>query len=127
MTDQLETMMMHLLENLLDNPFAIAITMVALVFVYLFWKNDDLDWTDMITNKGSRTVSLTKMLQLVGGIIGSWIMVKTTVQGKLTSDLFWIYLTYVGAIEGWSKFISAKYGINNTPKVPNVEQPPKES
>ena len=41
MTDQLETMMIHLLENLLDNPFAIAITMVALVFVYLFWKNGE--------------------------------------------------------------------------------------
>lgn len=91
---------------------AAAILVIALVFIYMFWhasSRGKLDWTDMITSRQNK-VSLTKLLQLVGGLVGTWIMVFMTLSGKLTSDLLIIYLTYVGAIEGWSKFVAAKYG-----------------
>jgi hypothetical protein len=68
-----------------------------------------LNWTDMITSRNNK-VSLTKLLQLVGGITGTWIMIFMTLDGKLSSEILMIYLTYVGAIEGWSKFVAAKYG-----------------
>lgn len=94
------------------NVPALAIVILVLALFYMLWganRSGKLDWTDMLTSKG-RKVSLTKFLQLVGGVTGTWIMISTTLSGKLTGELLMIYLTYVGAIEGWSKFVSARYG-----------------
>ena len=74
-----------------------------------------LQWTDLVTLPGSDFVSLTKFLQLVGGITGTWMVVYTTLHEKLTYDLLLVYLAYVGAIEGWSKFIAAKYHLPSHP------------
>lgn len=94
------------------NMPGIAITLAAFGILFLFYriqKSDKLDFADMITKDG-KAVSLTKVLQLVGGLTATWIMVKLTMTGGLTEALFGLYLTYVGAIEGYSKFVSAKYG-----------------
>ena len=102
------------------NAQAIVIIILALLLFYMIWnanKTGDLNWTDMITSS-PRKVSLTKLLQLVGGITATWIMVFITLQDKLSSELLITYLTYVGAIEGWSKYVAARY---NAP--PPVEQP----
>lgn len=80
--------------------------------LYLFYriqKTDKLDFADMITKDGE-SVSLTKVLQLLGGITATWVIIKLTSSGTLTEAVFGLYLTYVGAIEGYSKFVSAKYG-----------------
>lgn len=93
------------------NIFGVIITLLLLVFIYMLasaHKKKKLDWTDMITRDGS-TVSTTKILQLIGGVVATWIMIKTTVQGTLTWDLFAIYLSYVASIDGFSKLILAKY------------------
>jgi hypothetical protein len=63
----------------------------------------------MLTRDGTK-VSATKVLQLVGGVVGTWIIVQVTLRGELTWDLFAIYLSYVASIDGFSKFIMAKYG-----------------
>ena len=63
----------------------------------------------MITRDGTK-VSTTKILQLVGGVVGTFIIIKVTLQGTLTWDLFAIYLSYVASIDGFSKLIMAKYG-----------------
>lgn len=79
-------------------------------------KSKDFNWTDMITQtdfSGKRAVSLTKVLQLIGGITATWVIMVYALKQTLSSEMFLTYLTYVGAIEGWSKFVSAKYGINN--------------
>ena len=94
------------------NTMAVLIIAAFAAVLFLFWriqKLDKLDFADMITKDG-RSVSLTKMLQLLGGITATWIMVKLTLTGGLTEALFGLYLTYVGAIEGYSKFVAAKYG-----------------
>lgn len=92
--------------------FGIAFIMFGILFLfYRIQKQDKLDFADMITKDG-RAVSLTKVLQLVGGITATWIVVKLTLTGGLTEALFGLYLTYVGAIEGYSKFVAAKYGYN---------------
>lgn len=93
-----------------------TVAAAALVFglLFLFYriqKSDKLDFADMITKDG-RAVSLTKVLQLIGGVTATWIMVKLTITGGLTEALFGLYLTYVGAIEGYSKFVAAKYHYN---------------
>ena len=83
--------------------------LVFLVAVYRAQKANRFDWMDMITRDGTK-VSATKMLQLVGGVVGTWIVVKLTLQGNLDWDIFAIYLSYVASIDGFSKFITAKYG-----------------
>lgn len=81
---------------------------------YLFHKAGKLDWTDLITARGpDNKVSLTKFLQLVGGVIGSWAVIHTVLHDKLTYDILMVYLAYVASIEGFSKFVAAKYGASN--------------
>ncbi len=93
------------------NASGAMIVVILLGILFLFWRiqrSDKLDFADMITKDG-QAVSLTKILQLVGGITATWIMIKLTITGGLTEALFGLYLTYVGAIEGYSKFVAAKY------------------
>jgi len=94
--------------NLIAVMIFVAIFGVLVMF-YNIQKSSKLDFADMLTKDG-KAVSLTKVLQLVGGITATWIMIKLTLTGGLTEALFGLYLTYVGAIEGYSKFVAAKYG-----------------
>jgi uncharacterized membrane protein len=96
------------------NGAALAIGFAFLGILFLFWriqKAGTLDFADMITKDG-RSVSLTKVLQLLGGVTGTWVIIKLTLHGGISEGILGLYLTYVGAIEGWSKFVSAKYGYN---------------
>lgn len=93
------------------NLMAVSVALLILGVLFLFWRiqrTDKLDFADMITKDG-RSVSLTKVLQLIGGVTATWIMIKLTLTGGLTEGLFGLYLTYVGAIEGYSKYVAAKY------------------
>ncbi len=94
------------------NLMALMLVGIGIGFLFLFYRiqaSQKLDFADMITKDG-RAVALTKVLQLVGGVTSTWIMIKLTLTGGLTEALFGLYLTYVGAIEGYSKFVAAKYG-----------------
>ena len=98
------------------NLVALSVALIIFGVLYLFWRiqrTEKLDFADTITKDG-RSVSLTKVLQLVGGVTATWIMIKLTLTGGLTEALFGLYLTYVGAIEGYSKFVSAKYNYTET-------------
>lgn len=98
------------------NSMAVAVFCMMigiLVMFYRIQKSEKLDFADMLTKDG-KAVSLTKVLQLIGGLTGTWIMIKLTLTGGLTEALFGLYLTYVGAIEGYSKFVAAKYNYKET-------------
>lgn len=93
-----------------------SVLMFSLIFglLFLFWRiqvTEKLDFADMITKDG-RAVSLTKVLQLVGGITATWVVIRYASTGTLNETLFGLYLAYVGGIEGYSKFVSAKYKYN---------------
>lgn len=106
-----ESMMVYL-HGTQINLIAVMIFAAITIILILFWsiqKSKRLDLADMITKDG-KSVSLTKVLQLLGGVTATWIMIKLTLTGGLTEALFGLYLTYVGAIEGYSKFVAAKYG-----------------
>lgn len=93
-----------------------TVIMMFLSFIVMFWRaqaKNQLNWIDLIRKPGSDVISLTKLIQLFGGMIATWIMVKLTMDNKVTWDLFAIYLAYVGSVEGYSKFVSAKYGMPN--------------
>lgn len=106
--------MMNLLSSAAElqiNVMGIAMLTLVLGLLFLFYriqKSEKLDFADMITKNG-KSVSLTKVLQLVGGVTATWIMVKLTLSNSLTEGMFGVYLAYVGAIEGYSKFVAAKY------------------
>ena len=96
------------------NLASVLIVLCICGLVFTFWKIQSakrLDFADMLTKDGTK-VSTTKVLQLVGGIVASWVIIKTGSAGTLSAEMFAIYLAYVGSIEGWSKFISAKYNYN---------------
>ncbi len=93
---------------------AIGVIMLGILwFAYSIQKQDKLDFADMITFDG-RKVSLSKVLQLLGGVTATWVMIKLTLTNSLSEVLFATYLTYVGAVEGYSKFVAAKYGYTET-------------
>lgn len=94
--------------NLMGMAVALALFGILFLF-YRIQKSDKLDFADMITKDG-KAVSLTKVLQLIGGMSATWVIIKLTLTGGLTEAIFGLYLTYVGAIEGYSKFVAAKYG-----------------
>lgn len=100
------------------------IVLMFLSFIVMFWRaqvQKALNWIDLIRKPGTREISLTKLIQLIGAMIATWIMVKLTMDNKVTWDLFAIYLAYVGSVEGFSKFITAKYGMP-TPKSKEEEK-----
>ena len=96
------------------NVFAVSILVFFVTLAIAFYralKNDRLNWVDMITRDGKK-VSLTKMLQLVGGFAATWVVVKMTLTKELNWDMFAIYLAYVAGVDGFSKFITAKYNLS---------------
>lgn len=98
------------------NLMSVLIGAIILGLITTFFRlqvSKKMDFADMLTMDG-RKVSLTKVLQLVGGLSATWVIIKMAAVGTLSSELFGIYLTYVGAIEGFSKFMSAKYGYTET-------------
>jgi hypothetical protein len=112
------------------NIYGAILAVLALIFLCALWsaqRKQKLDWTDMLTRDGTK-VSTTKILQLVGGVVATWIVIQTTMAGKLTWDLFAIYLMYVASIDGFSKFIMARYGAENSDdsKVPFPTKKPAE-
>jgi hypothetical protein len=98
------------------NVYAMLIGLMFAMFLFMIYKAhkaDKLDWTDMIANNG--TVSTTKVLQLIGGFTGTFVVVKLAMAAALNWDMFSIYLAYVASIDGYSKFIGAKYGLTTPP------------
>lgn len=69
-----------------------------------------LVWTDLITRTGTKRVSLSKLLQLIGGITVTWVVIYMTTASTISADILLCYLAYVGGIEGWSKYLIARYG-----------------
>lgn len=98
------------------NIYAVFLLIIFAIFLIALWraqKAQRLDWLDMLTRDG-RKVSTTKVLQLIGGVVGTWIIIQVTLQGVLTWDLFAIYLAYVASIDGFSKLILARYGVEGS-------------
>lgn len=90
-----------------------GIILGVLVLFYRIQASEKLDFADMFTKDG-RKVSATKVLQFLAGIASTWFIVKTGLQGTLSTEMFGIYLAYMGGIEGYSKFLGAKYNYTET-------------
>lgn len=113
-----------------DEFFGFILMFIFLFFMVAFWraqKSQRLDWTDIITAKGSNSVSLTKLLNFIGGIVGTWIVIKLTMTGKISWEIFGLYLMYVGSIEAYSKYAAGKFNSTSNGYRPNnYEDEPEE-
>jgi hypothetical protein len=105
------------------NVFAAAIlAMVALLVIAIFRAIRDpegnFDWQDLFTGvdqaTGKTKASITKIMQIVGGATGTFIVIKLTFQNSITFDIFACYLAYVASIDSFSKFMVAKYGVQGS-------------
>lgn len=83
---------------------------LSMMTVFVWHKAQKLDFSDLITYPGNNKVSLTKFIQLVGGMVASWVVIKLAIQGTMTWDIFTAYLMYVGGVESYSKYLRSKYG-----------------
>lgn len=102
------------------NIYAVLIATLILVVLYAIRRaqkdpTSDFDWADLFTStdqaSGKRKASVTKILQIVGGITSTFIVIKLTLQNNIEFEIFATYLAYVASIEGFSKFMIAKYGV----------------
>jgi hypothetical protein len=99
------------------NVYALGALLLFGLFLFAFYqahKKKKLNWTDLICS--GKTVKTTKLLQLIGGLTATFVVTKLAIQNSLTWDIFAIYLAYAASVEGFEKFILAKYGINSPQK-----------
>lgn len=89
----------------------ISVLSICLLIVALFWQaaRKGLSCLDLITDKGSGKMSLTKVMNLLGGVIGSWAVMRQAVDGKLTWDLLMVFLAYCAGTHGFSTWLQAKH------------------
>lgn len=96
--------------NFILGGFVFVLTVIA-IGLYIANKdpNNQWSWLHLVQgndNKGS----LTKFLQFIGGMTGTFVVVFQTVKSTLSVELFAVYLAALGVSEGFSKWVYAKYG-----------------
>lgn len=98
------------------NIGTMLITFIIMAVIFFIWKTSKdtpLNFSDMVTADGKK-VSLTKFLQLLGGLASTWFVLRLGLDNKLSEGMFGIYLTYIASVEGFAKFMAAKYGYSET-------------
>lgn len=83
---------------------------MAIITAVRWQKSQKLDFSDLITYPNNNKVSLTKFIQLLGGIVSSWVIIKMTIQGTIDWEILGLYFAYVGGVESYSKYLRSKYG-----------------
>jgi hypothetical protein len=105
--------------------YGVVAVLLLLLLFYGLWRlgnreDSSFDWEDLICNTdivtGKKTASVTKILQLTGGVAGTFVVIKLTLTNSLTWDIFVTYLAYVASIDGFSKYLMARYGVQNKDK-----------
>ena len=95
--------------NVSPNSMFLFMVYVGIMALFIHeQKLGHLAFADLITGNGT-SVSATKLLNLIGGVTATWVIIVLTQSNNLSMDMFIVYLTYVGGIQGFSKFVSAKY------------------
>lgn len=108
------------IDGLQLSGYGVVAVLLLLFLFYGLWRlgnreDSSFDWEDLICNTdivtGKKTASVTKILQLTGGVAATFVVVKLTLTNSLTWDIFVTYLAYVASIDGFSKYLMARYGV----------------
>lgn len=96
--------------NMILGGFIVVMAIIAFG-LYLANKDPDNQWNWLHLVQGNDNKgSLTKFLQFIGGMTGTFVVVFQTVKSTLSVELFAVYLAALGVSEGFSKWVYAKYG-----------------
>lgn len=89
------------------------ITLLALLLIALYFTSKNPNtlfrWTDLIIDPITNRGSLTRVLQLIGGMTGTFVIILEASKSLLTAEMFAIYLAALGVSEGFSKWVQLKY------------------
>ena len=106
--------MMDYFTNFNFSLYAPHMVLVVILGVLLYnaHKNKDSSFSvfDYFTDHVTGKASISRTLQLIAGLTATWVIVQFTASGKLTYDIFGLYLIAVGASEAWTKYVAAKFG-----------------
>jgi hypothetical protein len=107
------------------NLYAIIIFIMGIGFLFALYrahKANNINWLDAVTaidqTSGARELSIAKIIQIVGGVTATFIVIKLSLQNTITPEIFLMYLAYTAAIDGFTKFMLAKYGVVTPPTPP---------
>lgn len=95
---------------------AIVLLVLSVAFIQLMNAKNPLEWWHFISTKdksGKQYADLDKLGKMVGIIVGSIVVMWLAYRDKLSSDVFFVYLAFVGAVAGWSAYLRAKQGDTN--------------
>ena len=98
--------------------FILAIV-VFIIAVIVVSKNPKSKFSilDLISNADG-SASLTRILQFSAGVTGTWVIIKLTLAGTLSYDMFGIYLAAMGISEGFTKWVQLKKDATNVSNNP---------
>ena len=89
--------------------------MTALVWWMMWHNREKVSCLDLITSpakdgKEHGRLSRTAIGQVLGIIVAAWAPVYTTMHGTLDVTVLGVCLSYLGLVEGYSKWLRYKYG-----------------
>lgn len=89
------------------------VLLIVAVLWYVFAKaNKDpkspVRWEDLIVDSSNDKVSPYKVGYLIGIVVSTWVILSFADAGKLSFDMFGMYLTYLLGGAGWSSFVKSK-------------------
>lgn len=89
----------------------IVLTIILSIILYNAHKNSESPFNvfDYFVDPATGKTSISRTLQMLAGITSTWVVVKLTVAGSLTTEMFFAYMAAMGISEGWSKYIGAKF------------------
>lgn len=89
----------------------VTVALIVLGIMLLLFQASRKGYTclDLVTDKGSGKLSLTKVLNLLGGLVGTWVVVRMAMDRTLGWDVFTAYLLYCASTHGFSNYLSAKF------------------
>lgn len=86
-----------------------GLVLVAVLFIWYKLAKSGLKIAYALSSDGVK-VSLTKVLQLIGGLTGTYLILTM----PPNETMFGLYLAYVAGVEGFSKYVKARYNYNES-------------
>jgi len=92
----------------------VTYTLLLLLFVISSWfiyhirKDKRANPLDLITTPDTGRLSAAKIGQLTGVLVSTWVVISSASSGKLTSEIFLLYLTYTAGVDLFGKFLRYK-------------------
>lgn len=108
---------MDLLQNIvftfsLNKAVIYAYLFLIVLSIFILWristsKESKFNLIHIVSNPDG-TASLTRILQLTAGITSTWVIINYTINLKLGTEMFAIYLAAMGISEGFTKYLQSK-------------------